>query len=237
MKQGRINYSTNNETFLVQMAGPDSKVAKTCALSLIPGGPAGRFPNVAAHGWGIPVGSRNKDAAWEFINWAMSKQMTERMFRENAYSSVTRRSMIDRPEFRQKMMINGIDVAQIYLDTLTLGARVTRYTARCRPIRRSIARSTSPSRRIVSEAEERQGGDGAGAAQRVDPVEARRREAVDRCRPARIARGWEAEQRRSFRFGLAPALLVLAADHAGAGGLFVRHQPDAADAGQSRHGV
>lgn len=123
MKQGRINYSNSNETFMVQMAGPDSKVAKTCTLSLTPGGPAGRFPNVAAHGWGIPVGSRNKDAAWQFIVWSMSKQMTERMFRDYAYSSVTRRSMIDRPEFRQKMMINGIDVAQLYLDTLTLGAK------------------------------------------------------------------------------------------------------------------
>jgi multiple sugar transport system substrate-binding protein len=123
LKQGRANYSSSNETFLVQMANPDSKVGKTCALSLTPGGPAGRFPNVAAHGWGIPVGSRNKDAAWEFITWAMSKEITLRMFNDHAYSSVTRRSMIERPEFRQKMQINGIDVAQLYLDTLNLGAK------------------------------------------------------------------------------------------------------------------
>ncbi len=123
IKQGRVNYASSNETFLVQMAGADSKVAKTCALSLTPGGPAGRFPNVAAHGWGIPAGSRNKDAAWEFITWAMSKELSERMFNDHAYSSVTRRSMIERPEFRQKMQINGIDVAKLYLDTLELGAK------------------------------------------------------------------------------------------------------------------
>jgi multiple sugar transport system substrate-binding protein len=123
LKQGRATYSSSNETFLVQMANPDSKVAKTCALSLTPGGPAGRFPNVAAHGWGIPVGSRNKDAAWEFITWAMSKELTLRMFNDHGYSSVTRRSMIQRPEFRQKMQINGTDVAQLYLDTLDLGAK------------------------------------------------------------------------------------------------------------------
>jgi multiple sugar transport system substrate-binding protein len=69
------------------------------------------------------VGSRNKDAAWEFITWAMSKEITLRMFNDHAYSSVTRRSMIERPEFRQKMQINGIDVAQLYLDTLNLGAK------------------------------------------------------------------------------------------------------------------
>ena len=123
IKQGRANYTSSNETFVVQMAAADSKVAKTCALSLTPGGPAGRFPNVAAHGWGIPVGSRNKDAAWEFITWSMSKELTERMFNDHGYSSVTRRSMIKRPEFRQKMQINGIDVAKLYLDTLELGAK------------------------------------------------------------------------------------------------------------------
>jgi multiple sugar transport system substrate-binding protein len=123
LKQGRVNYSSNNETFLVQMAAPDSKVAKTCALSLTPAGPAGRFPNVASHGWGIPAGSKNKDAAWQFIVWAMSKQLIERMFHDDGYSSVTRRSMIDKPAFRQKMQINGIDVAKLYLDTLNLGAK------------------------------------------------------------------------------------------------------------------
>ncbi|HEY6434358.1 MAG TPA: extracellular solute-binding protein [Acetobacteraceae bacterium] len=120
-KDGKVNYSTSNETFLVQMAAKDSKVAGTCSLSMMPGGPAGRFPDVAAHGWGIPVGSRNKDAAWAFIVWAMSKPLLLRMFRDHGYSSVTRASMIQMPEFRQHSMINGVDVAQLYLDTLKLG--------------------------------------------------------------------------------------------------------------------
>ena len=62
---------------------------------MMPAGPAGRFPNVAAHGWGIPTGAANKEAAWAFITWAMSKQLLLRMFREHGYSSVTRASMID----------------------------------------------------------------------------------------------------------------------------------------------
>ena len=123
LRDARANYSTNNETFLVQMGLPDSKSAKTCALSLMPAGPKGRYPNVAAHGWGIPVGARNKDASWAFITWAMSKELTLRMFREHGFSSVTRRSVIDMPEFKQRLMINGCDVAQLYLDTLNLGAK------------------------------------------------------------------------------------------------------------------
>jgi len=123
LKQGRINYSTSNETFMVQLAAPDSKVAKTCAFSLMPAGPKGRFPNVASHGWGIPAGSTKKEAAWAFIQWATSKDLLLRMFRDKGYSSVARRSIIELPEFRRKLTINGFDVAQIYLDTLVLAAK------------------------------------------------------------------------------------------------------------------
>jgi multiple sugar transport system substrate-binding protein len=118
LKQARINYSTNNQTFLVQMAQKEAKAAPTCAFSMMPAGPAGRFPGVAAHGWGIPSGSKQKEAAWQFIVWAMSKQLGTRMFQEKKYSSVTRRSIIESPEFKASLTLNGFDVAKIYLDTL-----------------------------------------------------------------------------------------------------------------------
>jgi len=141
LKDGTINYSTNNETFLVRMAEPDSKVAKTCALSMMPAGPAGRFPNVASHGWGIPVAARNKDASWAFITWAMSKDLLLRMFNEKGYSSVTRASMIAQPEFEKKLMINGFDGAKIYRDTLDLagkGYTVYRTVAPYPPVDREL---------------------------------------------------------------------------------------------------
>jgi multiple sugar transport system substrate-binding protein len=118
LKQGRALYSTNNEMFLVQMAGKDSKVAETCGFSRFPAGPKGWFPQVATHGWGIPAGSTKKDAAWEFIKWSMSKDMTQRLFTEKHYSSVARRSVIESPDFKKALTINGFDVAQIYLDTI-----------------------------------------------------------------------------------------------------------------------
>jgi multiple sugar transport system substrate-binding protein len=118
LKQARANYSTNNETFLVQMAQKDSRAAKTCGFSLMPAGPKGRFPGVAAHGWGIPAGSKQKDAAWEFITWAMSKDICKRMFNDKGYSSVTRRSIIEAPEFKSSLQYNGFDVAKLYLDTI-----------------------------------------------------------------------------------------------------------------------
>jgi multiple sugar transport system substrate-binding protein len=123
LKQGRVNYSTNNETFLVQMGASDSKVASTCNFSMFPAGPKGRFPGVATHGWGIPIGSKNKDAAWEFIKWAMSKQMVKRMVTERGFGSITRRSLIESPDFKARRTINGHDISKIYLDTIDLGAR------------------------------------------------------------------------------------------------------------------
>jgi multiple sugar transport system substrate-binding protein len=120
LQNGQTNYTTENEAFVVPMALPKSKVQKTCAFSMFPAGPAGRFPQLATHGWGIPVGARNKEAAWQFIVWAMSKPLLLRMFREQGWSSVTRRSIIELPEFKQKLTYNGYDVAKIYLDTIEL---------------------------------------------------------------------------------------------------------------------
>ena len=123
LKSGTVNYATENEAFVTQMAQPGSKVTQTCGFSLFPAGPAGRFPQVATHGWGIPAGSRNKDAAWQFITWAMSRQLLLRMFREHGWSSVTRRSIVELPEFRSKLTLNGFDVAKMYLDTVDLAAK------------------------------------------------------------------------------------------------------------------
>jgi multiple sugar transport system substrate-binding protein len=123
LKAGRANYSPNGQIFVLQMGAPDSKVTKTCNFSMCPEGPKGRFPGVASHGWGIPVGSKNKDAAWQFIVWAMSKPVIKKMVVERGYSSITRRSLIESPEFKGKLNINGHDITKIYLDTIELGAR------------------------------------------------------------------------------------------------------------------
>ena len=123
LKAGRANYSPNGQIFVLQMGAKDSKVANTCNFSMCPAGPQGRFPGVATHGWGIPTGSKNKDAAWQFITWAMSKPVIQRMVAERGYSSITRRSLIDSPEFKGKLTINGHDIVKIYLDTIALGER------------------------------------------------------------------------------------------------------------------
>ena len=60
----------------------------------MPAGPEGNFPGSNSHGLGIPAGAKNKDAAWEFISWALSKKTIERIVKEKGYGAVCRTSVI-----------------------------------------------------------------------------------------------------------------------------------------------
>lgn len=122
LKAGRANYSSGGQIFLVQMGDKDSNVAHTCDFSICPAGPKGRFPGVATHGWGIPVGSKKKDAAWQFIVWAMSQPVVKATI-DRGYKSITRHSLIESPEFVGKMTINGHDLSKIYVDTIAYGEK------------------------------------------------------------------------------------------------------------------
>ncbi|MCC6209851.1 MAG: extracellular solute-binding protein [Burkholderiales bacterium] len=121
LRAGKANYAFVTHVGGMSHAEPEAKVAKTLHFSLYPRGPKGRFPGIASHGWGIPAGSKNKDAAWEFIKWATSKTLITRMVREKHLGSVTRRSIYDAPEYRKLINVNGQDTGQIVLDTIKLG--------------------------------------------------------------------------------------------------------------------
>jgi len=123
-KNGRANIRTQAITWGVPLAkDPDSKVKDTVRYALMPGGPAGNFPGSNSHGFGIPVGSKNKKAAWEFIKWAVGKQMTKTLIEKHGYPSVCRQSLINSEAFKEAMTLNGQDVASTYLEVLKLGGK------------------------------------------------------------------------------------------------------------------
>jgi multiple sugar transport system substrate-binding protein len=107
----------------VLAVSPESKVAKTILYAPMPKGPKGFFPGLNSHGLGIPAGSKNKDAAWAFIQWALSKETLGRIIKEHSYGTVCRRSIIESPEFKQKLTFNGQDVAALFLQVLELGGK------------------------------------------------------------------------------------------------------------------
>jgi multiple sugar transport system substrate-binding protein len=121
---GRANIRTQAISWMTPLAkDPESTVKETVRYALMPGGPAGNFPGSNSHGFGIPAGARNKEAAWEFIKWALSKEMVRRIALEKGYSSPCRRSVIEDPAFGEVMTLNGQDVASLYLQVLELGGK------------------------------------------------------------------------------------------------------------------
>jgi len=121
---GRANMRTQAIGWMTPLVKhDDSTVGETAAYALMPGGPAGKFPGSNSHGFGIPAGARNKEAAWEFIKWAMSKEMTRRIALEKGYSAVCRRSVIEDPRYKESLTLNGYDVAGLYLQVLELGGK------------------------------------------------------------------------------------------------------------------
>ena len=101
----------------------DSTVQKTVRYGLMPAGPTGNFPGSNSHGLGIPAGSKKKEAAWEFIKWALSKETIAMVVKNHGYPSVCRMSVIKSPEFKEVLTLNGQDVAALFLEVLQLGGK------------------------------------------------------------------------------------------------------------------
>jgi multiple sugar transport system substrate-binding protein len=122
-RNARQNYQNNVQAFLLPASEPGSRARETGGFAMFPAGPRGRFPGVASHAWGIPSGSRNKDAAWEFIKWALSPEMVTRLANERGHGAVTRASVMNAPGFRERTTVNGFDITKIVQDTLDLTAQ------------------------------------------------------------------------------------------------------------------
>ena len=121
---GRANIRTQAITWITPLvAHAESKVAKTARYALMPAGPAGNFPGSNSHGFGIPAGAKNKDAAWAFISWAVSKDTIARIVKEKGYGAVCRRSVITSAAFTNRLTLNGDSVAPLYLQVLELGGK------------------------------------------------------------------------------------------------------------------
>jgi len=121
---GRANMRTQDTAWQVPLAkDPESTVQKTVRYGLMPAGPSGNFPGSNSHALGIPAGSKKKEAAWEFIKWALAKDTIAKVVKTNGYPGVCRLSIVKSPEFKQVLTLNGQDVAALYLEVLQLGGK------------------------------------------------------------------------------------------------------------------
>jgi multiple sugar transport system substrate-binding protein len=121
---GRANIRTQAITWHVPLAKhAESTVKNSVRYALMPAGPAGNFPGSNSHGLGIPAGSRKKEAAWEFIKWALSKETMNKIVAAHGYPSICRRSVINSEKFKEVLTLNGQDVTALYLQVLELGGK------------------------------------------------------------------------------------------------------------------
>lgn len=125
---GRANFRTQSLAWLAPIADPaQSKCSKTVKYAIFPSGPKGYFPQINSHGAGIPIGSKNKDAAWEWIKWAYSPEMVKRLSVQLKYAPVCRLSVVNSPEYKQMMTLNGQDVASLYAKLVNTQASYMAY--------------------------------------------------------------------------------------------------------------
>ena len=119
---GQANIRTGELAWELPMATAEESVVKdTVRFGLTPTGPAGWYPGNNSHGYAIPAGSQNKEAAWQFIQWALSKELMTRIAKEQGFAALCRRSVITSDWFRESLLINGDDVASLYLQVLERG--------------------------------------------------------------------------------------------------------------------
>jgi multiple sugar transport system substrate-binding protein len=97
-----------------------STVADKLEIALVPGGPAGRFPQIASHGYQIPKNAKNKEAAWEFINWACSAEMMLASALEGGYFALPRQSVLTSPEYAAKYDQGESKIGQLIAESVNL---------------------------------------------------------------------------------------------------------------------
>ena len=97
-----------------------SKVSDKVSIGLVPGGPAGRFPQIATHGLQIPNGAANQEAGWEFIKWATSADVLRRSAIDGNHSAVPRGSILKSQEYADKYTMGGVAIGELVAEALDL---------------------------------------------------------------------------------------------------------------------
>jgi multiple sugar transport system substrate-binding protein len=127
---GRSNIFIHSSAWVTPiLLSQESKVKDTSRVVRMPAGPVADHPASNSQGLGIPKNAKNKTAAWEFIKWALSPEISLRLVKEHGHSSICRRSVIQSEEYRKRNVVNGQDLGALYLEVLELPAKGDNYMA------------------------------------------------------------------------------------------------------------
>jgi multiple sugar transport system substrate-binding protein len=127
---GRSNIFIHSSSWVAPiLLSNESKVKDTSRVVRMPAGPVRDCPASNSQGLGIPKNAKNKKAAWEFIKWALSPEISMRLVKEHGHSSICRRSVIESEDYRKLSTVNGQDLGALYLEVLELPAKGENYMA------------------------------------------------------------------------------------------------------------
>lgn len=90
-----------------------SVVHDKVSFAQVPAGPAGRKPQMAVHGMLIPAAAKEKHKGWEFIKWAISKELMSRISLERGYIPVPRDSILASSEYRKRFTFGNTDLGTL----------------------------------------------------------------------------------------------------------------------------
>ncbi len=98
----------------------NTATASKFAVAMPPGGPKGQFPQIASHALAIPKAAKNKEAAWEFIKWATSKEMLMKGAIESTWSTNPRKSVLTNADFAKKYSVSGVNTGELVTKSLEI---------------------------------------------------------------------------------------------------------------------
>jgi multiple sugar transport system substrate-binding protein len=121
MSQGQAGFYIDALGQMGPIRLPDqSTVADKVEISLVPAGPVARVPSIATHGYAIPKASKNKEAAWEFIKWALSRDFMFDASLLGGFPAVSRQSILTSPEYGEKYNQGKSEIGSLIVEAINL---------------------------------------------------------------------------------------------------------------------
>jgi multiple sugar transport system substrate-binding protein len=108
MQQGKAAYYLDGFGNVQHIINKEkTQLADRMSFGNSPSGPKGHFPQLAVHGYLINRASKKKEAAWEFLRWATSKDMMLQNALKQGHMACTRASVLNNPEVKKQYTWRG----------------------------------------------------------------------------------------------------------------------------------
>lgn len=123
MQQGNVAIAMEGAPLGGRILHPEQSLVRgKVGFRVVPGGPGGTHPAFTGHGFAINNASRNKEAAWLFMQWSNSFETTKKIALSSNHIAVHRNSLWEDEEFREKWNLPGEgDFLATFQESLNLG--------------------------------------------------------------------------------------------------------------------